>query len=585
MEFGNVGLSNCVYFRFKARKGGFEPLLVYSPDDLEHLLALVRQAMELKDSVEEEGVLRIGAMPPKPATLRLALVRASSQPPRLLIRLLHLRQKVDLMMEPEEFHSLLEVGRAAGAPPLEGPLSSLGGSRWQLAEAELETDEFTVGTGRHRQYCRLEEVPAGQPVRAWTDGKGRVVCFETRTEESSSESELAAGRHADELLLQGRNHEACREYYALARDLMKTKSVTSRWAAKVVLGVLLAEIADGNDQMAQQVWLGQSPEPVLQMGIEAIESGKVGQTDHLSYRQISAYFHSLNPDPHQAQLGVNSVMESVCREMESVPTELRRMALSNWYLFLYEIFEGEPPADVLRSWKEESEGLQPPVRPEAISFPRPESWCEPTLPVEEQPAPAAVEKPKPAALFGKVSLIAVAVCLVMVVFIGLAGRSRARVGPAPPSALRVSMEGVKFGESLESLRNEPGWEFSEPAKTSPTLADIPYWKGVKVLKKPTITIQFDAEDKMMRMSGGQVEYDGEVLFPKGMSREQIIQDWGKPAGKTPAKIYLYYVFEDGGDRFVLEIGRDGYCSIERTHGRWSDAAPVSLKRRWWNFGS
>ena len=170
------------------------------------------------------------------------------------------------------------------------------------------------------------------------------------------------------------------------------------------------------------------------------------------------------------------------------------------------------------------------------------------------------------------------ICLVLMVFIGFAGRSRARVGPAPPSALRVSMEGVKFGESLESLRNEPGWEFSEPAKTSPTLADIPYWKGVKVLKKPRITIQFDAEDKMMRMSGGQVEYDGKVLFPKGMSREQITDRWGKPAGKTPAKIYLYYVFEDGGDRFVLEIGKDGYCSIERTQPLFSSRLRGSASR-------
>lgn len=587
LEFGNVGISNCVYLRFKANHGGFEPQVVYSPEELRNLLTLVEQALKLAETVEERGVLRLGALPPKPVKLQVALVRPPKQSARILLRLLHLRRKIDVVVEPENLYALLKIGDVEGASPLEGAVSRTTSGNWMLAGQELLTDEATAGLGTHQQSCRPEEVPDGTVVRLWTYDKNRVACFQMLSDRSADEAELAAGQRANELLAQGRNEESRSHFYSLAGELMARKSVTSLWAAKTALGVLLAEISNGNDQAAQRVWLGQAPDPVLQMGIEAIESGKVGKTDYLSYRQISAYFHSLNPEVHQAELGVNSVMESVLKEIGPEPSELRRMALSNWYLFLYEVFEGEPPPDALQAWKRESRGEAPPLKPEALAFPRPLDWVEPEeLVGRKEPAKTPEEPPlesKPESGLAKKALST------LVVFIFILGFSRLLVGGetdfpggesiprlggrAAPEDLKVSIAGVKFGQTLDSLKDQPGVKLTEPAATNEYLKNDPYWKGRKVLRKEGFSAQFDSEGNMLTMAGRPLEYEGRVIIPKDGDPTKVL---GEPAGRGGRGAILYYVYDDGGERFVISSDGGGSLLMERGKGRWREAVPVSL---------
>ena len=580
LEFGNVGISNCVYLRFRAKHGGFEPQVIYSPEELRHLLILVEQGIQRAESVEEQDVLRLGALPPKPVRLQVSLVRPAKQSARLLLRLLHLGRKVDLVVEPETLYALLKIGDVEGAPPLEGRVSRTADGQWKVAGQELQIDPSTPGLGTHQQFCSPRDVPDGQMVRLWTYDKNRIACFQVLSQQPKGEVALKAGQRANELLAQGRNEEARSHYYSLAGELMAGKSVTSLWAAKIALGVLLAEISNSNDQAAQRVWLGQSPDPVLQIGIEAIESGNVGKTDYLSYRQISAYFHSINPDVHQAELGVNSVMESVLKEMGAESGELRRMALSNWYLFLYQVFEGEPPSDALQSWKRECATEEPGLRPEAIAFPRPQDWVEPDELMGRRPTAKTPEQPdlepKPDSGLGKKALATLVFFVFLLGLSGFFGTGKSlpgRGGAASPEDLRVSIAGVKFGQTLDSLKDQPGAEVTEPAKTDKYLKDNPYWKGRKLLRLGKFSAQFDSQGRMLRMSGRPLEYDGKSLVPEDGDVAAIL---GEASGRGGRGAILYHVYEDGGERFVIESSGGSWVGIERAGGRWAEADLISL---------
>ena len=105
-----------------------------------------------------------------------------------------------------------------------------------------------------------------------------------------------------------------------------------------------------------------------------MEAGQTSSRDILIYHQISAYFHSLNPEVPSALRGVNDLMTTVCEGCSEVARDMLPTALCNWYLYLKEVCEKEPPAEVLKEWNKavQRSGLTP--RPKVISFPKPDTW-------------------------------------------------------------------------------------------------------------------------------------------------------------------------------------------------------------------
>lgn len=571
LEVGNVGISNCVYLKYKPTDSGFAPTVVYNPMEFRDLLALAEQAVELAKSIRESTVHSVGVMPPKPATLRLALVRQTGQPAAALIRILLVREKVDLLTGPGELVALFKMAAVDGPPSLEGRLS-VDGNSWSIDNKKLRLSGTVNGSGPHGEHLASHELRNGQQVRAWDDGKGELVCFQLLTNSTKKNVEEPLGQAADEQLARGHTHSARMAYQELIDKQLASGRVRAIWTAKIVLGTLISEIADGSDQKAQPIWLGQSPDPVLQKGIQIMESGDVGMKDFLCYQQVSAYFHSLNPNLSQAQSGVNGIMQSVCKGYAEIGDDnLLRLARSNWYSFLEEIFEGTPPTDATADLMRDCGGNLPCAQ--SITFPRPEPWCEPEVKAKQQrqDEPPSESQPKPA--FNRLALVVLAACLILVGLFKLSGSSSGRSSSSvEPAELNVSMRGVKFGTSYEKLKSMPGW------------TEKPYHLDKKQFwgKLPGLSIHLDERKKMLRMTSAQLEYDDKVIIPEGTSQSTIQAALGVPAGKGGGGAHIYYVFEDGGARFVLEVMRGyqgvaGSLSLEPVKGRWAEARAHSLK--------
>ncbi len=125
-----------------------------------------------------------------------------------------------------------------------------------------------------------------------------------------------------------------------------------------------------------------------------------------------------------------------------------------------------------------------------------------------------------------------------------------------------------MGSDYSTLKAQPDWT-ENPYRLDPSHR----W-----LIGPGISIEVDENKRFVRITSDQVEYDGTIIIPKGTS-QSTLQSWlGNPAGKGGGGVHIYYVFEDGGERCVLEIIRNTTArySVKRALNRWQESDTVNL---------
>lgn len=330
LEYGNVGATDCIYLRYSGLKD-VVPCLIYTADELKALLDIVRQGETLAQRTEAGQIIVLGVMPAKPITLRLALVHPREGPPFLLLRMLQGNWKTDIVTGGfAEFARLLEVGVGPTQRPLQGPLKRRPDGGWRVAGKDLELLQgLSPGAGRFGEYLHPNEVREGEVVEVWTfghDGKDFVATFRTRSRwRPPARVENREGQEGDNLLFTGQVR-ACQEVHeALGRQMMKSGRVDATWASKLTLTALVRAILSGQDEVGHAIWLGRSPEPILQIGLKAIEAGQTSIQDARLYHQLSCYYHSLNPNQAEAARAIDGIMASVFQSLEPKDWQEKRL--------------------------------------------------------------------------------------------------------------------------------------------------------------------------------------------------------------------------------------------------------------------
>ena len=159
LEYGNVGVSNCVYLCLKGDEQ-VVPCLIFTPEELESLLAMVDLACSEQERLEQGSVVRLGVTHPKPITLRVALIHPHNAKPVLLLRFCQGQWKSDVMAPPKDVALLLRQGKVDGPAPLNGSLKKVDASTWQLEEKKL---------------LLLEGLSAGYGFAGTTDDNGNDI--------------------------------------------------------------------------------------------------------------------------------------------------------------------------------------------------------------------------------------------------------------------------------------------------------------------------------------------------------------------------------------------------------------------------
>jgi hypothetical protein len=437
LEYGNVGLTDCVYLKFLG-DAEVVPCVIYTAEELRSLLSMLRQAQEAASSPGD--IVRIGAMRPKPITLRLALVHPNNDRPFVLLRMLQGQWKQDIPVDPAEALKLFKMGEVpTGSPPVAGQLRRNQDGSWRLSGKTLHLqDGLSAGTGFYGEYLHPDEVPEGEEIDAWTlsaDGQELLVAFRLRQRwRAPAQVKERTGQDGDLALLAGETYRCRQIHDGLAHSMLASKTVDAAWAAKIALASLLCSIKDGDDQGGHAVWLGKSTDPILQAGIKTMEAGQTSNWDILLYQQVSCYFQSLNPDRAAATKAVNAIMAKIEPEYAK-DRRARAMLLRNWYLHLVEIHEGTPPPAALAPWEKAQAAVPGRVVPKALCFPPPHPWVIDWT----DDKPIAVGKPvaKAAASSSGGSRGKLVVALVLLGALGLGGVLYSRQ-PAEPGAEDVA---------------------------------------------------------------------------------------------------------------------------------------------------
>lgn len=398
LEFGNVGSSACVFLRFVGGQGAV-PCIVYTPEELTSLLAIIGYAEKLSQTTQPGTILRLGAMRAKPIVLRVALIHPNAGTPFVLLRMLQGRGKLDIGVPIAAALELFRKGeRSNPSPPVCGMLRRDPNGVWMVANRELHVvPNQTSGYGYFGEYLHPDEVREGEEIVAWTftqGGKEWVGAFRTlqHWQPPAQVSEPMA-QEADIALFHGETYRCRQIHKTFAQSLMHSGDVSPTWAAKIALSSLLCDIADGEDETGHTTWVGNSPEPILQIGITAIEQGQTSAHDLAIYQQVSCYFHSLGADQDSAAHAVNTILERLFAHISETDPQQRRRLLGNWAMHLKEIYDGKPPAEASEAWKKAKARYPGRVVPKVISFPPPYPWIMDWAEEDELQQEEVVEQP------------------------------------------------------------------------------------------------------------------------------------------------------------------------------------------------
>ncbi|MFA5505136.1 MAG: hypothetical protein WC314_13080 [Vulcanimicrobiota bacterium] len=574
LSFGHVGLTNCVYFSYRS-EADFVPTLIYSPDELAELITLVEVAAEEIKTIEQGTTLRIGSMRAKPMVLRLALICPADRGPFLLLRILQGNWAQDIATSPEALLSLLKMGQVEGPEPVVGPLEKGDDGSWKVAGETFKIVQgLTPGVGRSGEYLHPDEVDAGEVVELWsfpTEERKLVACFRLK-EKHSHHDTGEGGTRVEQLLARGQNHLARIEVLKFCQKHSAGEKTPASSVARASLAYLLAEISDGDDTSGHRVWLGQSDNKFLRQGIDFLEAGRVSPHDFLIYQQVSAYFHSLNPDAAGAKAAVNNLMAKVCGECTRNHPHLLRAALSNWYLYLKEIFEGEPPPEALTEWNRavQKSGLK--VVPKALRFPSPSSWAsEDDLP-SVLPSSKEVEGDSTPVLTNpKKTLIAAILILLVALFIFPSSNSEAN-SPASSQAAEFtgktsfSIGGVSLEQTWDELSENRDWDIKDK-----TILSSHVENGYH-------TVRFDSNDRLRSIEGPELSQDGTVVFSNGTPIKTIRSRWGEPSQSRGHE--LIYIYDDAGVKCSVTLQFNGShlwaVRLSKAGNRWQDTPGLPI---------
>lgn len=543
LEFGNVGLSNCVYLSIKDLPD-VVPTVVYTPDELESLLKIVEVGVAESGRTKAGTVLRLGAMSAKPITLRLALIHPHQGPPFLLLRFLQDPWSQDFTVPAEDLLRLLKMGRVKGPPSVSGAVKKIDDGQWSIGTDTLSLLEgLSPGMGFYGEYLHPDEVEDGAELEVWPfefEGRNFVAAFRLKNRwKKPDKVDEPTGQEGDVLLSQGQTYRALHRYRTLGESQMKSRKVVAPWAAKATLGALLCELKNGDDQAAQKIWLGRSDDPFQEIGLKALEAGQAEAHDTALFQQVSAYFHSLNPETEPARSAVNGIMSSLFEHYKPEETDLRRLTLSNWYLHLREIDERPPDQPALQEWNKAKSTFPHPVVPKTLRFPLPSPWV-----MDDQ-----------------------------LVNISAASGASAPVASPASSAPTASKEPptASSGLLVKGIAS--------------ALVILLLFFGLKPSKDKTSSTSHGPP--RITMPNKVLLLDGKPVFEKPPKIAEVRRRLGAPSKDLSPKPHSYYVFSNGGDRSVLEVvdlswmGPEAGVAfiLESAENKFTEYEPIDLVKR------
>ena len=582
LEYGNVGLTDCVYLKLVGDDQVI-PVLIYTAEELEALTSMVEDALQLSASTKPGSIVRLGALRPKPISLRLALIHPHQGTPFALLRMVQGNWSKDIQVGPSDLVRLLQMGHQEGAPtPLLGKVKLVSDGVWSVGGKEVHLLEgLSPGTGSYGEYLHPQEVVEGEELELFTfpaEGKEWVATFRASQRWNPPQTvEQPLGQEADVHLFAGQTHRCRTKLRRLSKELLQSGEVDAYWAAKIALSTLLSHLVDGDDKAAQTVWLGRAEDPLLKLGVTAIEGGQATLPDQLVYHQISAYFHSLNPDLESALGAVQQTMQQVCLNLPP-GRNLKRIALNNWYLHLKEVFEGTPPPGVLQQWETLRRTHKLELAPKAICYPPPRPWniersdpVRQVLPSTETSSPLARQATPhaKAPVRSLVTFAALGFCLLFL----LIGNWMASSDPKPlptstskTSAVwipRLSVNGCRLSYSWEQVGSARNYSLKNPKLISD---GVDFWA------------RFDLQKNLNSLTGTSLEMDGKRILGVNQMQQQVLTIFGEPQLKEP-NIY-HYIFDDGRKCYLhLKFGWNNQLEnvqLQRAGPRWekTEAAPL-----------
>ncbi len=379
LEYGNLGSTDCVFLRIR-REDDQILHVVYTAEELGHLLAVLRFAKTLSQTSVPGAVTNLGALRPKPSTLRIALVHPTAGDPFVLMTLVKGYSSVDFPLHIDAAIELFIQGQIPNPfPPVCGMLRKTDSGSWQISGLELTVVKgHSPGVGHFGEFIHPDEARDGEELVVWpyeVEGRKYVGAFRTIEQWTApSEVEEPMAQEGDMAWYHGETYRARQIHKTFAQGFTQRGPIPETWAAKLALTSLLCDIAEGRDEEGHGKWVGQADDPVIKIGVQALEAGKTSTQDQHLYQQISCYYHSLGADQTTATRTVNDAMTKLFGYIsESVPQQ-RRLLLGNWAVFLKQIYDGKPPLESGDKWKKCKEQYPGRIVPTVLSFPAPHPW-------------------------------------------------------------------------------------------------------------------------------------------------------------------------------------------------------------------
>lgn len=544
MEAGQAGpKANCAYLRLQGLEDSV-PTLVYTPEEWGQLLEMVSQALALSPDKSLKAVMRLGRMPEKPLGLRVSLVPAREPQPALVHFRFYLGDWFkDVMAPPNQVLSLLKMASPESADTVTGVVEKQADESWKVdGKRFVALPETSPGRGVFGEYLHSTEVASGTKVEIWPMEEGgvwKVLSFRvTDPWRPSQESQCPDGEVVDKLLSQGLVSKAEAALDVFTKSHLASGKVDATWASKSLLSHLLGRLLVGDDQAAHKAWLGKSENPILEIGSKAIEMGQTSVHDTVVYQLLSSHFHSLNPDAGQAEQAVNQTMLRVYRACKEQVPHLTRIALSNWYLYLCEVYEGQPPEKALAGWQTCLQDFGQPVEAKQLRWPLPYPWLidweqaesvpnrEPEVSSPRAPlAPGSPSLATPAlpsvqlsgSTLGKLALVVLAVLMTLWAVKGKYTHTE------PTAALRAMR--ATTGPVVEATAQELGrlsGPFSIGGLTlkgdfgaAKAIEKDPNWSRYETPFGDVIAVQDDYERRVAYIQGSALVNDGKVVLSTG----------------------------------------------------------------------
>ncbi|MBX3170148.1 MAG: hypothetical protein KF760_22275 [Candidatus Eremiobacteraeota bacterium] len=324
-------------------------------------LEIVRSAQRMQTQSLEQSH-RLGALPARPARLRLALAPG----PRLVVEaILAGRQLFEVSLESRS------AVRALVHLLIQQPDSTT--RRIEATLGEREQDRVQLGgqwgvwrephshvLGPAGEWLPLAELPAGQALRGWLNPNGNW-------ERLSLDAGAPAG--PDRLVERGLFEQAEAAYGVMEAN--QAKQELGRAYLAVQRGPLLEAL------------------PHLQVARSL--SGELSEEDENLLLELETYL-LCQQGTDKASLIVQNMQKLVARQVTRDRWAARR-ALSNWWVLLDLLWDGQVPALPLQVWQSWLAQIPSPIMLPTLSFARPAAWSRPA----EKPArvlPARVLPPE-----------------------------------------------------------------------------------------------------------------------------------------------------------------------------------------------